>query len=114
MTDTNAPERTWNPKIDWIGHDNGIVTMVPAKGGMWVSVSDYAALEAQIATLTAERDKDARFIKEMCDQIEQLNARVGYWSMRAEIAEVERDAARGWAKFGLEAASHAALTEKPE
>ena len=39
--------KTWTPKINWIGHDNGTVTMVPAQGGMWVSVSDYrAALDA--------------------------------------------------------------------
>lgn len=46
MTPTDADVQTWTPRIDWIGHDNDIVVMAAAKGGMWVSLSDYNALRA--------------------------------------------------------------------
>ena len=46
-----TPGQTWTPQINWIGHDHGTAVMVPAKGGMWVSVSDYLALTARVAEL---------------------------------------------------------------
>ena len=52
---TDVPQ-TWTPKINWIGHDNGTVSMVPAKFGMWISVSDYAAAIARAEAAEAERD----------------------------------------------------------
>ena len=51
-----SPEavEAWTPSINWIGHDHGDPYMRLAKGGMWVSISDYNALSAAMTESRAE------------------------------------------------------------
>ena len=77
---SDAPQ-TWTPKINWIGHDNGTVSMVPAKFGMWISVSDYAAAIARAeaaearerAAWEAGRDAAAAVAEKRYDLCEKTN-----------------------------------------
>ena len=51
MTDSH----TWMPQINCCLRRGGgcAAIMAPSKGGMWVSLSYYQALEAEVARLTA-------------------------------------------------------------
>ena len=66
--------------------------------GVPALLARIAGQEAQMKGLAmdvlAEWEKDQRFIKELCDQIEQLNAKVADWSVRAEAAETALSAER--------------------
>jgi hypothetical protein len=63
----------------------------------------YGDLADRIKELEREAEKDARFIKELCDQISSLNDKVADWSVRAEVAEAKLAKAVEALRFLIEA-----------
>ena len=47
--------RTWTPTVSYLTDDRGEPLMRPARGGMWVSLGDYAKLENALNRAKADK-----------------------------------------------------------